>query len=245
RSNDVAKLAESLYGVTFPWKSLYSTVLRDIETAGFVTCRKTTSGRGAKPYLVTPTEKFAREIVLPILDGYPDKLGGQLRELRRTPLDQIVRALTAATTHVRGKALEMLALWLMFALDLDFVFWRKRGKETGGAEVDVVVESARLVFSRWQIQCKNGKATLEDVAKEYGLARHLRSNVIMVVTTRRFSSDAKRFADSIMKDTNLQVILLDEADLSLVVASPARLAEVLHAQAEHAMEVKDLHRAEE
>ncbi len=59
-------------------------------------------------------------------------------------------------------------------------------KKTGGFEVDVIVEGARLVFSRWQIQCKNtpdGKVSLEDIAKEVGLSIQIKSNVILVVRT--------------------------------------------------------------
>ena len=41
-----------------------------------------------------------------------------------------------------------------------------RGAATGGVVVDIVSESTRLVFSRWQIQCKNTtRLSLDDIAK--------------------------------------------------------------------------------
>ncbi len=240
KSNEVAELAEALYGVTFPWKSIRTSVLDDCAAAGFITFEKTTKGRGAKPHLVKATAKFDNEVVVPLLEQYGDRLGSRLRDMLRVPLQEIMRDLDATDKNKKGRALELLALRLMFLLDLDFVDWRKRSKDTGGAEVDVIVESARLIFSRWQIQCKNGRATLEDVAKEVGIAQHLNSNVIMVVTTRTFSKDAHGYADSMMRKSNLQVILLQGSHLGDIKGSPARIVDVLYAQARHAMDVKRL-----
>lgn len=240
RSNDVAELAEKLYGVAFPWKSIRASVLDACAEAGFITFEKTTKGRGAKPHLVRPTAKFDAVVVVPLLDQYRDTLGSRLRDMLRMPLLDVIRDLDSADKNRKGKALELLALRLTFLLDLDFVDWRRRGKETAGAEVDVIVESARLIFSRWQIQCKNGRATLEDVAKEVGIAQHLNSTVIMVVSTRQFSRDAHGYADAIMRKSNLQVILLQGSDLAEIKRSPARIVDVLQAQARHAMDVKKL-----
>src|SRR5207253_9601859 len=36
KSNEVAELAEALYGVTFPWKSIRASVLDDCAAAGFI-----------------------------------------------------------------------------------------------------------------------------------------------------------------------------------------------------------------
>ncbi len=158
----------------------------------------------------------------------------------RTPLTTIVEELGHSSKNVKGRALELLALYLMFSLDLEFVAWRKRSKETGGAEVDILVESARLIFSRWQVQCKNGKATLEDVAKEVGLAYHLNSNVVLVLSTKRVTSDALEFADSIMRKSNLQVIVLHEPHLRRIVSSPGQLAETLTEHSRRTMQIKRL-----
>ena len=81
-------------------------------------------------------------------------------------------------------------------IGLEFVQWRLRNDETGGAELDVIMEGANLIFSRWQIQCKNSsQATLEDIAKEIGLAQVIRTNVIMIVTSGRIGDKALAFAE--------------------------------------------------
>jgi site-specific DNA-methyltransferase (cytosine-N4-specific) len=238
RSNGVAKLAEVRYGVQFPWKSIKASVLDDCAAAGLLLYKKTTTGRGAKPYLVKSTEKFGQEVLLPLLEKYRDPVQSRLRELFRTPIKKLVEDLKATDRHTKGKALELLALHLAFSLGLDFVAWRRRAAETGGAEVDVIVEDSRMAFAKWQIQCKNGPARVEDLAKEVGVAVALGSNVVLLLTTRRLTRDTRGFADVVMQRTNLQVILLDETDLRDILQSPARLVEALAKQAGHARLIK-------
>src|SRR6185437_3254922 len=99
---------------------------------------------------------------------------------------------------------------LMRLIDLDYVRTRLRGAVTGGAEVDVIFESSRLVFSRWQVQCKNtGRVALDDVAKEVGLTHLLKSNVIVMVSTGDIGSEARRYANRVMIDSNLCVVMVD------------------------------------
>ena len=94
----------------------------------------------------------------------------KLVALLRRPLPEILKELSDTDRHVKGLALEALAFKIMRLLDMDYVATRLRGAQTGGAEVDLVFQSARLVFSRWQIQCKNTpRVALDDVAKEVGL----------------------------------------------------------------------------
>jgi len=89
--------------------------------------------------------------------------GNKLFNLRNDPNELY----TDNRVHIRGLALEALAFKLMRIIDLDYVATRLRGNATGGAEVDLLFESSRLVFSRWQVQCKNtSRVTLDDVAKE-------------------------------------------------------------------------------
>ncbi len=105
--------------------------------------------------------------------------------------------------------------------------------------MDVVVEGERFIFSRWQIQCKNtSRVSIDDVAKEVGLAFHLKSNVVMVVTSGQFSRDARGYANSIMQTTNLNVILLDRSDLSLLSKDLSRIVELLDREARHAVAIK-------
>jgi site-specific DNA-methyltransferase (cytosine-N4-specific) len=133
----------------------------------------------------------------------------------------------------------------MRLLDLDYVATRVRGARTGGAEVDVIFESARLVYSRWQVQCKNtGRVSLDDVAKEVGLTHFLKSNVVVVVTTGDVGREARRYADRVMADSNLCVVVVDGDDLRRVVERPASIVDVFGREAKHAMRLKTLDLAE-
>jgi len=143
--------------------------------------------------------------------------------------------------HVKGKALELLAIYFTRLIDLDFKGWRTRSADTGGAEVDVIVEGARLIFSRWQIQAKNTKTVrLDDVAKEVGLSlTFIYSNVVMLVTTGDFTSDAYQYVDHIMKTSNLNVILLNGFELKEISQDPTRVVSLLNRKAKRAMKVKE------
>ncbi|MFW5454998.1 restriction endonuclease, partial [Thioalkalivibrio sulfidiphilus] len=125
--------------------------------------------------------------------------------------------------------------------DMTYVATRLRANQTGGAEVDLVFESARLVFSRWQVQCKNtARVSLDDVAKEVGLTHFLKSNVIVMVTTGDIGGEARRYANKIMADSNLAIVMLDGGDLGAISDSPATIIRAFEREARHAMNLKKL-----
>jgi site-specific DNA-methyltransferase (cytosine-N4-specific) len=140
-----------------------------------------------------------------------------------------------------GIALEALAFKLMRSLAMNYVATRLRAAATGGAEVDLIFESARLVFSRWQVQCKNTmRVSLDDVAKEVGLTHLLKSNVIVLVTTGTVGVEARRYANRIMSDSNLAIVMIERSDLDAVAENPAYLVHAFRREAEHAMALKRL-----
>jgi restriction endonuclease len=164
------------------------------------------------------------------------------KELRKL-LSEILQELQSEDTGVKGKALEALAFYFMRLLGLEFRGWRKRGKKTGGFEVDIIVEGARLVFSRWQIQCKNtpdNAVSLDDIAQEVGLSLWMKSNVILIVTTGHFSRDALAYANDIMQMANLNIITLDKHDLAVLTASPLAIVDILNRKAKEVMRLKAL-----
>lgn len=67
-ANVIRDLASATYGVRFPDKNLPQAVLNGLRDAKYITFEKTTGGRGAKPPLVTPTEKLRSEFVEPLLE---------------------------------------------------------------------------------------------------------------------------------------------------------------------------------
>ena len=185
-SNDIEKLAAATYGVTFNEKNLPQQVLYPLRDAGYISLARGTKAvwRGAKPFRVTATDKLAADVIIPLLAQLEQQVQADLRPLLRKPLHDIRKELESQDRHVRGLALEALAFKLMRLVDLTYVATRLRGAATGGAEVDVIFESTRLVFSRWQIQCKNtGRVSLDDVAKEVGLTHLLKSNAVVMVST--------------------------------------------------------------
>ncbi len=199
-SNDVATLAASTYGVSFNEKSLAKDVLYPLESAGYIALIRGTKGRGAKPFTVSPTPKLVKKVLVPIIEQQERQTRRELRPLLRRPLREILDSLKARDRHVRGLGLEALAFKLMRLIDLTYVATRLRGNTTGGAEVDLIFESARLVFSRWQVLCKNTRrVALDDVAKEVGLTHFLKSNVVVIVTAGEIGSEARRYSDRVMK----------------------------------------------
>lgn len=240
-ANEIARLASATYGVKFPEKSLPKLVLNALVDAGYITAEKTTQGRGAKPFQVAATPKLVADVVEPLLEQLKGQTDPKLLALLRTPLSTILDEMQDENRYTAGLALEALAFKIMRLLDMTYVATRLRANQTGGAEVDLVFESARLVFSRWQIQCKNtARVSLDDVAKEVGLTRFLKSNVIVIVTTGDIGSEARRYANKIMADENLAIVMLDGNDLSAISESPSDIVRAFQREAQHAMNLKKL-----
>jgi site-specific DNA-methyltransferase (cytosine-N4-specific) len=240
-ANNIAALAASTYGVKFPEKSLPNLVLKALVEAGYITAEKTTGGRGAKPFLVAPTEKLIADIVEPLLEQLKDQIDPKLMALLKKPLSEILGQIHSTDRYVAGLALEALAFKLMRLLDVTYVATRLRAEQTGGAEIDLIFDSARLVFSRWQVQCKNtARVSLEDVAKEVGLTNFLKSNAIIVVTTGEIGSQARRFSNKTMADTNLAIVLIDGNDLAKIEANAAAIIDVFQREARGAMKLKTI-----
>lgn len=240
-SNEIEKLATQLYGTQFNEKELPKRVLYPLQEKGYIVVERQTEGRGAKPFLVSPTKKLDKDIITPLLEALEKQVGSQIRTLLQKPLGQILKEVASADKHIKGLALEGLAFHIMRLIDLTYIATRLRGVATGGAEVDLVLEGTRFIFSRWQIQCKNTKyVALDDVAKEVGLTMQLKSNVIMVVTTGQISSEAIRYAKKVMEDTNINIIFFDSKDLSVLATQSALIHKLLQREAIKAMQIKKL-----
>jgi len=242
-SNEVEKLSSTIYGAKFDEKNLPKTVLYPLEKTGYISLERGTKkvGRGAKPFQVRLTDKMKSELIAPLMDCLQSQAHPDLRPMLRKPFPEILKELSSADRHIKGLALEALAFYLMRLIDLKYVATRLRGQVTGGAEVDLIFEGARLIFSRWQIQCKNTKVvSLDDVAKEVGLTFQLKSSVVMVVSTGKIGGEARKYAQQVMSTTNLNVVLLDSYDLQKIADNPTYIADALNREARRAMEIKKL-----
>ena len=242
-SNDIEKLAVATYGAVFNEKNLPKQVLYPLRDAGYIALERGTKGkgRGAKPFLVTATDKLVADLVAPLVEQLEQQTGADLRPLLRKPLREVRQELKSKNRHVRGLALEALAFKLMRLIDLAYVATRLRGSATGGAEVDLIFESARLVFSRWQVQCKHtARVSLDDVAKEVGLTHFLKSSAIVMVSTGEIGGEARRYANQIMAASNLCIVMVDGGDLAHIEKRPAAIVDVFIREARHAMDLKRL-----
>jgi hypothetical protein len=240
-ANEIVKLASATYGVKFPEKSLPKKVLNALTASGYITATKTTEGRGAKPFMVAPTPKLSAELIEPLFDQLKQHTDPKLLDLLRKPLAEILAELASEDRYISGLALEALAFKLMRFLDMDYMATRLRASATGGAEVDLVFQSVRLIYSRWQVQCKNtARVSLDDVAKEVGLTAFIKSNAIIIVTTGSVGSEARRYANKIMRDSNLAIVMLDGHDLDHIKANAAQIVDVFNREAQAAMQLKQL-----
>lgn len=247
--NVICRHAESLYAgeVQFNWKDVPKLVLQPLQAAGLIELRKkakadskTPEGRGGKAADVKPTGKFDEELAEPLLRALYSAAGySDIRTIRSKSLDEIVKEIESSNPNVSGKALEMLTIRLCQILALDFMGWRETDEEVaGGGEIDALLHSARLTYSRWQVQCKVGKITLEAVSKEVGMKDVTLANVILVVGTKKATESAQTYRQKIVSTSNLNIIIIDGPLLEVIMKDSTQLVEVLRKQAENALKMK-------
>ena len=247
--NTICRHAEALYAgeIRFNWKDIVKLVLQPLQSTGLIEIRKkakqgrkTPQGRGGKATDVKPTGRFEKEIAEPLLSALYKAAGyAEIRSIRSKPLEEIVRETESSDTNTSGKALEFLAIRLCQVLDLDFMGWRETDEEVaGGGEVDALLHSARLTYSRWQVQCKVGKITLEAVSKEVGMKDVTLANVILVVGTNKATESALTYRQKIVGTSNLNIIIIDGPLLQTIIKDQTQLVQVLRHQAENALRMK-------
>jgi site-specific DNA-methyltransferase (cytosine-N4-specific) len=238
--NEIAKYATSVYKIRFPSKSFVKDILEPLTDVGLIETEKTTSGRGAKPNLVRLTEKAQRELLLKLLQSIADMTEISLTELNRS-FEDVVRDLEHPDKHIKGKALELLAIWMIRLTSLRFTKWRKRDYETGQGEVDVLAASDRFVYHRWQIQCKNTKRVdVEVLAKEVGMTFVTGADVVMVVTTGEFTRDACQYAYRMMEVSRYYMVLIQKEDIEAIKEDRTNIIKILDRRARRVFAKKEL-----
>ena len=174
-----------------------------------------------------------KEIPLPSEAGIP----ADLRPKLSIPLSRIFKDLDSSNTHVKGTALELLALNLLIVLDLEVVSVRRRRAPVANAEVDITANGVHLHYSRWLLQCKampSGKVKQDYLLREVALAQLLKAHVILMVTTGEFALSTKVLADRVSIQTMLQVLLIDGQLLKRFETGGVKaLVEILRQQARH------------
>lgn len=244
--------AEALHPgeIRFNRKQVPKEICEPLQAAGFIEFKKkekvdksTPAGRGGKTGDVKPTALFEKEVARPLVDALYRAAGfNQIRRIRAMSLDDIVADIKQTKdTNKQGQALEYLTVRLCQMLELEFMGWRETDVAiAGGGEVDAMLYSARLVYSRWQIQCKIDRISMETVAKEVGMQKVTLGNVIMIVSTGPVTSSAQTYRKQIVSTTNLHIVFIDGAALERIIKDNAALIEILGQQAQAAIREKPM-----
>lgn len=213
----VRSLAETqVPGLSYDIKTFVKSVLKPLESAGWVTAGKTTTGRGAKSHSLTPTQKFDTTIREPLATALATQVHLHDPASLRRPLADLLSVVTsdASSSHEKGLALEGVCVQLIWLMGARFVSWRRRGDETSGAEVDVIAELAERQYWLVQVQSKASAISGRDVVdREVGVAQTLKSNVLLLVSARKIGEAARRAADRHMQETGLAILFIDGSDL--------------------------------
>ncbi|WP_081626613.1 MULTISPECIES: restriction endonuclease [unclassified Leifsonia] len=228
-------------GADFNGGQVKRDIYKPLVDNGWITQTGATKGRGAKGGAIAPTDKTLK-LDVALIDGLAlGALPAELQEHLGRPLPEVLKDLESTDKHIKGLALELLALKLAADCGLMPVDLRVRGVATGGAEVDLVAEGAHLHFSRWLFQCKNQIATVDlgVLAKELGMATLLRAQVVVIVTTAAFAKSVRDFARQAAETTAIQVVLLDKLILeNYAHQGPIALREELHSRAVEVLTLK-------
>jgi site-specific DNA-methyltransferase (cytosine-N4-specific) len=233
-SSDVAEYTRTVFRTKVTTTNLVSEVLTPLEEKNLIETKKTTSGRGAKPHLVRLTEKSKNEVLENFLTQVQKATELPFPTLNKS-FEEAIDELNSNDSHKKGKALELLAVWMVRLLGLRFTEWRVRSEETtGGGEVDVMAASDKYIYNRWQIQCKNtsSRVGVNTLAKEYGLSVITNADVIMVVTTSGFTTDARTYAEELMNKSRFYIVLIDGKDIEKIKGDKTSIVEILNNKAE-------------
>jgi site-specific DNA-methyltransferase (cytosine-N4-specific) len=239
RAADVRKLATAIYGIDIKEKSFAANVLNPLVGKGIVELQRATGGRGAKSHDIKLTELTLKEVIIPLLEQIESVIGNEFLQYYQKTLPEIRRDIDSTNVHEKGLALEAFAIKVMDIIGLTFVETRLKGNQTAGAEVDVLFESNNLLYSRWQVQCKNSpRVSIDHVAKEVGLHHVLKTNAIVIMTTGTASDAARRYANEIMRSTNICIIFIEGNDIDTIVNSPTTIIDVFNREALAAKQIK-------
>ncbi len=239
RAADIRQLATATYGITFAESRFSQSVIHPLIERGLIEIQRATEGHGARTPLVKLTELTKRDIILPLLQQLEGIIDREVIEYLQKPLEELRADIDSEDTYLKGLALEAFAIKIMRIIGLNFIRTRLKGSETAGAEVDVLFDSSRLLYTRWQVQCKNTRrVSLDQVAKEVGLSHVLKTNAIVIMTTGSISKTAREYATQIMKTMNLCIIMVEGNDVNTIIAEPTKILEIFNRESLNAKQIK-------
>lgn len=239
KAADVRRLATATFGITFRQSDFSKAVIHPLEQKGLIEVQRTTTGHGARTPLIKISDLSRREIVMPLLQQLEGRTDDEVIEYLQKPLADLRNDINSDDTYLKGLALEAFAIKMMRTIGLDFIQTRLKGSETAGAEVDVLFDSSCLLYTRWQVQCKNtARVSLDQIAKEVGLSHVLKTNAVVIMTTGVISEAARAYATQIMRAMNLCIIMVEGTDIGAIIEEPTKILDVFNRESLNAKHIK-------
>jgi hypothetical protein len=133
----------------------------------------------------------------------------------------------------RGKSLEVLAGMICSRLGLRHIQLRNRTE----FEVDVTADYVGAGYQTWSAQCKayrNARFRSNQVLREFGIAVLNRYSVLLFVTTSDFTEDAVLTINRIVRQTNIQVVMVSGQDLQALARDEGHLFDLVRQRSEAA-----------
>jgi hypothetical protein len=81
---------------------------------------------------------------------------------------------------------------------------------------------------------------VDTIAKEVGLTFLTKADVVMIVTTGGFSTDAVNYANQVTDTSRYYIILLDGDDINRIITDRSRIIEILNIKARRVFAKKEL-----
>ncbi len=240
-ASTIRELAKVSFNVDFEEKGFAAAIIKPLEEKNIIEKKAFTGTHGGNASEIRLLGTVKSDVLAPVLQQIEIIAGKEVLRYIQKPLNVLRKEIDADDPYIKGLALEAFAIKMMRIIDLNFAGTRVKGIETGGAEVDIIFDTTRLSYSRWQVQCKNtGKVSLDQVAKEVGLSHVLKTNVIVILTTGRVTKKAKEYAATIMREMNLCIVFIEEDDIAEILASPTNIVDVLNRESMKAKRIKVL-----
>lgn len=242
----IRELAKVTYNVKFPEKNFANAIIKPLVEKKLIEKKPSAEKHGGNASEIKLVVNVRTEVLSHILGQMELIVGKEVIQYCQKSLKALRVEVDSSDTYVKGLALEAFAIKMMQIIDLNFIGTRVKGSETGGAEVDVLFDTTRLNYSRWQVQCKNtSKVSVDQVAKEVGLSHILKTNVIVILTTGKATASAKEYATTIMKQMNLCIIFIEKEDIEDILMSPTCIVDVLNRESKKAKQIKVLDQTED
>lgn len=192
-------------------------------------------------FFISVTDKFESEVMMPLYNRAVRDIRAEVRSLLHNPLKKIREELGSGDSDYRIAALEALGIKLMLLIDLTYMETRPVSRAACCGQVDLIFESARPAFARWQVHCNSAsRVELDELAKRVGLVQLLKSNNLVIISNGDIGADARAYANKVMMDSSLCVVMIDSSDLDLIEESAPAIVDVLNREARHTKALKSL-----